>query len=220
MKYLGLALYAEGPTDYEFLCPLLLRVCEDLALRSSQPVELSEVLGLNHPPGAAEDPREERILAAAKAATGQWTVLFVHADGAGDFAAKRREQVDPVLRALLADPSSSGRGCAVLPVRETEAWALADPKAFGIVSAGSGGRLSVVPASAKGVERVEDPKVTLREAVRERHVSSARRRRKSSGPTLADLGRTVSLARLREVPSWQRFEAELAEVLHDLRILP
>ena len=43
MKYLGLALYAEGPTDHEFLSPLLLRVCEDLALRSGQPIELSKV---------------------------------------------------------------------------------------------------------------------------------------------------------------------------------
>ena len=33
MHYLGLALYAEGPTDYYFLRPLLPRLCEDICLR-------------------------------------------------------------------------------------------------------------------------------------------------------------------------------------------
>ncbi len=220
MKYLGLALYAEGPTDYEFLSPLLLRVCEDLALRSSQPVELSEVLGLNHPAGTDDMPRAERILRAAQAAAGQWTVLFVHADGAGDADTKRREQVDPALDALLADTSSTGRGCAVIPVRETEAWALADPTAFRPPAVGDGASPSIVPSSAKLVEKVEDPKKALRQAVLERHRVSGRRRRKAAGPALADLGRKVSLVRLREVPSWKGFEAELIDVLHDLRILP
>ncbi len=35
MHYLGIALYAEGPTDYYFLRPLLQRLCEDICLRES-----------------------------------------------------------------------------------------------------------------------------------------------------------------------------------------
>ena len=35
MQYLSLALYAEGPTDYRFLSPLLQRLCEDICLRDA-----------------------------------------------------------------------------------------------------------------------------------------------------------------------------------------
>ena len=40
MQYLGLALYAEGSTDYQFLCPLLLRLCESACAQATQPVEI------------------------------------------------------------------------------------------------------------------------------------------------------------------------------------
>jgi hypothetical protein len=33
MRYLGLAIFAEGPTDYRFLPPVLRRATEDLCLR-------------------------------------------------------------------------------------------------------------------------------------------------------------------------------------------
>ena len=47
MQYLSLALYAEGPTDYRFLSPLLQRLCEDICLRDALDlVEVSEVLAL------------------------------------------------------------------------------------------------------------------------------------------------------------------------------
>lgn len=35
MHYLGLALYAEGATDYYFLRPLLLRLCEDICTQEA-----------------------------------------------------------------------------------------------------------------------------------------------------------------------------------------
>lgn len=51
MHYLGLALYAEGPTDYYFLRPLLLRLCEEICLNeANQSVEFGEeVISLNEP---------------------------------------------------------------------------------------------------------------------------------------------------------------------------
>lgn len=72
MHYVGLALYAEGRTDYYFLRPLLLRLCKDVCLRcASQPVELSEeVISLNEPTRLQAASRDERILGAAKLAQG------------------------------------------------------------------------------------------------------------------------------------------------------
>ena len=45
MRYLGLALFAEGATDHAFLRPVLRRLCADLCLEfAEQPVEIGEVL--------------------------------------------------------------------------------------------------------------------------------------------------------------------------------
>ena len=62
MHYLGLALYAEGPTDYGFLCPLLRRLCEDICTRdASDLVEVSDVLSLDHPQATQEALRTATI---------------------------------------------------------------------------------------------------------------------------------------------------------------
>ena len=36
MQYLSLALYAEGPTDYRFLSPVLHRLCQDICLEEAR----------------------------------------------------------------------------------------------------------------------------------------------------------------------------------------
>ena len=71
-----LALYAEGRTDYYFLLPLLERVCSDLCLREVRgKVDVSPVLGLDHPLAYDDRSREQRIVEAARSALGQWSVL-------------------------------------------------------------------------------------------------------------------------------------------------
>ena len=82
MQYLSLALYAEGPTDYRFLLPLLQRLCEDICLRDALDlVEVSEVLALDDSDETRKESRGHRILDAARRARGAWRILFVHADG-------------------------------------------------------------------------------------------------------------------------------------------
>ena len=92
MHYLGLALYAEGRTDYYFLRPLLLRLCEDICLNeANQAVEFGEeVVGLNEPARLKDAPREQRIVGAAREAQGAWRILFIHTDGASN-AERARE---------------------------------------------------------------------------------------------------------------------------------
>lgn len=38
MAYLGLALFAEGPTDHRFLKPLLRRLCENVCLNHAKTI--------------------------------------------------------------------------------------------------------------------------------------------------------------------------------------
>ena len=64
MRYLGLALYAEGPTDYRFLSSLLRRLVESLCARlASDIIEVSEVLPLDAPADCKETARGGRIAA-------------------------------------------------------------------------------------------------------------------------------------------------------------
>lgn len=108
MHYLGIALYAEGPTDYYFLRPLLQRLCEDICLRESpHSVEFSEVLALDHTEKVKNAPREARILQAAQAARSAWRILFVHTDGSND-PARAREQLVVGFRAIMY-PVVAGR---------------------------------------------------------------------------------------------------------------
>ncbi|MFM2067721.1 MAG: hypothetical protein RLZZ584_2630 [Pseudomonadota bacterium] len=94
MHYLGLALYAEGGTDYYLLLPLLERMCSDLCLREVRgKVDVSPVLGLDHPLAYDDRSREQRFVDAARSALGQWSVLFIHTDGAGDVHRMRHQLV-------------------------------------------------------------------------------------------------------------------------------
>lgn len=220
MQYLGLALYAEGPTDYYFLLPLLQRLCEDICTReASASVEINEVLALDHPVGVENEPRDVRILEAAKTAQGAWTVLFVHADGANDPARARAQQADPALARLQEEFGPCGLGVAVVPVRETEAWAIADGEALRQVlgTTLADGDLGL-PTAAHQVEGVTDPKKTLNDAFHATRPSGSRRARGVS-PYLSALGEQISLDRLRRLEAFVAFETELKSVLQALRIL-
>ena len=218
MQYLGLALYAEGPTDYHFLRPLLRRLCEDLcASEAIGKVDVSEVLPLTHPAETHAEPREQRVLAAAKLAQDSWRVLFVHADGANDPARARNEQVEPSLK-LLRDAKDDGVGIAVVPIRETEAWAIADGDA---IRSAFGTDLSDealgLPAR-RAVETAADPKAVLLGAFHATH-PSGRRRKQGTSPYLNTLGEAVSLSELRGLASFDRLVSDLKAALRKLQVL-
>ena len=219
MQYLSLALYAEGPTDYRFLSPVLRRLCEELcAVEARRAVEISEVLGLDHPDACKDAPREQRILAAGRKAMGSWRLLFVHTDGEGDADKARRERVSPALALLQQQLPRAGRGVGVVPVRETEAWMLADGDALREVfgSTLDDAALGVPPASA--VEREHEPKRVLKHCF-DRARPGARKRRLSELDHLARLGDEVALDALRRLPSFRVLEDEVRTVLLELKVI-
>ncbi|AGX88750.1 DUF4276 family protein [Candidatus Symbiobacter mobilis] len=220
MQYLSLALYAEGPTDYYFLRALLQRLCEDLCMREAcTPVDVSEVLALNHPKGTEGESREQRILAAAKLAQGAWRILFIHADGANDPPRARREQVEPGLALLRQCVTQDGVGVAVVPIRETEAWAIADGDAIRSTFGTSLDNDVLGLPARRHAEAVPDPKAILKGAFASTQ-PSARRRKQGTSPYLNTLGETISLNNLRELAAFKSLEDELRTALRQLRILP
>ena len=69
MRYLGLALFAEGPTDYQFFPPVLRRATEELCLRDARfSVEVSEVLRLYTPYVYRDTDLATQILSASREA--------------------------------------------------------------------------------------------------------------------------------------------------------
>lgn len=219
MHYLSLALYAEGPADYNFLRPLLQRLCEALCQEANQPVEFPEsVLALDHPQAMHNAPRDERIAAAAREARGAWRILFVHADADGDAGRARAERAQPGIDRLHQEFGGEGIGVAVIPVRETEAWAIADGDALRRASGSSASDQHMGLPPTRAIESESDPKAVLDQAWR---IATASRKRQRSNPAgmLSYLGETISLDRLRSLSAFQTLERDVKAALHALHII-
>lgn len=218
MRYLGLALFAEGPTDYRFFPPVLRRATEELCLRLARSsIEVGEVLGLFTPEDYRDADLATQILEAAREAEGAFNILFIHTDGAGNPDAAYNERVLPAKERIAAELTrEQERTVGVVPVREMEAWALADGDAlrgaFGTVL----DDLALgIPIRPREVEGIFDPKVVVEQAYRN-VVGDKRRGKRKVADFFDAIGERVRLERLREVPAYQRFELELLTALVEL----
>ena len=219
-QYLGLALYAEGPTDYYFLRPLLQRLCEDICAKDSiHAIEFTEVLALDDDAEVKNASREQRILGAAREAQGAWRILFVHTDGASNSAQAREHRAQPALDLLHREWGDTGIGVAVIPVRETETWAICDVEAIRQILGTTLTPAELgLPLTAAAVEAAADPKLLLENAFSATH-PSGRRKRQGISPMLNALGEQVALRNLRALSSFKSLEHELRSALRTLRIL-
>ncbi len=222
MPYLALALFAEGPTDYRFLSPILRRIAEDLCLRRARfTVEVGEVvLQLYAPAKYREADLGTKILEAAREAHGAYNILFIHTDGAGNPDSAYAQRVQPAADRIAKELArQQERTVGVVPVREMEAWTLVDGdalrEAFGTVLDDSA---LGIPEKCREVERILDPKQDLNQVYRQ-VIGSSRRRRGKVEEYLAAIGERVQLSRLREVPAFQRFEQDLSSALVELGYL-
>jgi hypothetical protein len=188
---------------------------------AEQPVEIGEVLELHSPVSVRNQPREIRILQAAREAFGAWHILFVHTDAGGDADTAHLQRVEPARARVSAELGENGtRTVAVVPVRETEAWAIADGEAlratFGTLK--SDADLGV-PLRPRGVEAVADPKHALRDALVAAMGQRGARRERVAG-MLELIGERVRLDILANIPAFSGVRTELFDVLKALHYLP
>jgi len=214
--YLGLALYAEGETDHRFLDVLIRRSVEELLSRRGLSVTIGEMQRLTVPRGVSR--RDERIVGGARGIQGAFHLLFIHADGGGDREGAIADRVEPGRQAVEDElGTSSRRALGVVPVRETEAWALADGEAIRAVLSTSKSDAELgLPARRAEVETLDDPKATLEHAVRLARGGRSRRRRRPAATFLDRLAETISPVCLRELPAYSTFEDDLSRALGDL----
>jgi hypothetical protein len=218
MHYLAPALLAEGPTDQRLLGPVLRRLCEDLCLRHSQrPVEVDEVRELCTPQRFRGSSLDVRILEAVRQSGTAFDVVFLHTDGRNDPERARAERITPACDRIASDLGKDHcEPVAVVPVRETEAWALADGdalrRAFGCTISDEDMGL---PRNAGDVETVADPKRLLENAWAAA-VGRHWRKRASVKDYLTRIGEEIRLDILRAVPAFQSLDSELHSVLDQL----
>jgi hypothetical protein len=201
-RWIAPALFAEGSSDYHFLGELLPRVVRDAAHRLFGPdfAMHEPLLKLDAPPQR----REAQVAQAVDLVADECNLLFIHADGNGDAERARTERVAPGAAAVAArHPEILIIAC--VPVRETEAWLLADSAAFVRVL----GR--AVPVDLpKDPESLRDPKQALRDVLT---AASA-----GVGPVelLERFGQEITLDALRRLSAFRRLESDLDEALSRL----
>ena len=96
MRYLALALFAEGPTDHAFLHRLLYRATHEAAMLISETTcEVSEIFVRGAKSSA--DHRDARIVEAftEPIRQGAASILFIHSDGANDPISAKENNISP-----------------------------------------------------------------------------------------------------------------------------
>ncbi|MEU7002039.1 hypothetical protein [Nonomuraea sp. NPDC046570] len=188
-------LVAEGDTDEVFLGIVITRQLRELTWGSSRCsviVEETEV-------GSCRSIMDaDRVGDTLRALSADCHVLFVHNDH------RERGKVSRV----IAEVGVATPVVGLVPVRETEAWLLADAHAWQGVK---GSRADLLPSRPAGVESILDPKKVLDRVVPPR------------GRPIRDyfeyIGRNINLDVLAQVPAYAVWVTETKNVLKGLGYL-
>lgn len=192
-RYFSLALLTEGRSDQWFLAPLVDRQVAELAYEPPAGFDYSGVVTGERFTVAPRDVVVREVADLLR----YFDVVMIHHDH------NERGKVDAV-REQFADDAP--RIVALVPVRETEAWMLADADAL----------RQAAPATDTAwdlphdVEKVTDPKAVLKTALGGR---------RDVERDFDRLGQTVALDKLGKVAAYQRWVGELRAAMEHLRFL-
>jgi len=207
VRYLVAVYWAEGASDGRILIPIVERALEAwLLARARGPFDLL-LQALSPLPEARTF--VERVASLVQQSQGWVHVLFIHTDaGAGTTRRARRERIEPALQAAQALVPGWRTIVPVVPVRESEAWLLVDESAIrAAIGVPHGGAGLELPARARDVEHVLDPKRAFERAVR--RVLRGPRALREWRAVQQGVAVRVPLNELRTVPAYREFEAEL-----------
>jgi hypothetical protein len=226
MTSLVMALYAEGRTDEGFLPVVIQRTAEQvLARRGNTVVDVLEPIVLNHTIDLQFRARDERILEAARRASG-FHALIVHADA--DYPTSVRALQERFLpgqalvdQARVARESVCDHLVPIIPIQTTEAWMLADHAALcEVIGANLTAEALGIPAHPHQVESDPDPKRTLNTVIQRALAQRPRRRRRIDLRSVYEpLARQINLVRLSSVPAYTQFMADLTQTLIALHLV-
>lgn len=207
MRSLSCVLVREGPSDDWFLPIVLHRALQDMCRdRFPSCGEIQEIRSL--PKAGNQHP--DSVLAALAEEIGTFDVVLYHHDGAP------RSKSDQVIKRMCEAWSSAGFReplVSVVPVRETEAWLLADVEAIRKTL-----RVHKLPELGFDPDRVHsvlDPKKEFEAIVRQ-----VAGRKATSEHGIRDyvtrIGATVQIDVLRKVPAFEQWWDEMIDALEGL----
>lgn len=204
------ALVAEGPADRALVRPL-----QDLCLEC----------GATEASGSAPDLRRLPIRVGGRAQDKLQAVVrlvpdaelyFVHRDSDSSEYDRRYREIARAVEQVHVGL----RWVGVVPVRETEAWALLDENAIRTVAENPRGRMDLGLAAPSGIEQIADPKRRLRDALAlasglsGRRLTAFRRTFQSRRWTL--LERIDVNGPIRQLPAWRRLRDHLSAAIDSL----
>ncbi|RNJ49229.1 DUF4276 family protein [Methylocystis hirsuta] len=211
MTYISWAAMYEGSSDAAYFEVLLPRVMQEIvALHGERAVTVPNTAAATFSRGPVND--VARSICGAREA---FHLVFIHSDTGG-----RNLEEQLTLRscaycaAIQRECDWPASRCVVIaPRHETEAWILADPGAVTDALGWRGSSDSIgLPTNGSAAEGLQDPKITLEQAVRQV------RGRRSGRPQqyFAAIAQRQELRELRGATSFRSFEAALYSALVDL----
>jgi hypothetical protein len=212
----------EGSTDIAFFKSIIEKIFEDIACECNKQVYIeNEISFLKKTTGLGF---VEQLISWSNESVIQYgaNVLCIHADADADTTQKTiHTKIQPAKTAL--QETDKNTHChnivAIIPVQETEAWMLADTDLF---RQEIGTKLNNVELDIhRAPETIADPKDTIITAIRTANQNLTRRRRHelSIGDLYESIGSKIDLSKLRLLPSFQAFEAEVREAFKFLGLL-
>jgi hypothetical protein len=193
-------LLAEGPTDELFLGTVIFRQLREVAIAATHHAVDVDRTAIG---GCRTTKDLHRVVTAVLDLAVDCDVIYVHNDH------NERDKAEHVVREL----ATRGLDIPVLPlvpVRETEAWLVADRSAWAALP---GSRPEVLPANPRDVEKLPDPKILLAE------VAPQRRSRARHGYYFDFIGENVDLEVLAQLPAYADWVSQTEKVLKGLGYL-
>lgn len=195
-RYLTVGLLTEGPEDEIFLSTVAVRQLKQLGVSHNGRFDVSDT-PLRSRYSTARTAHEQICAEAADLAE-DCDLLLIHNDH------RERNKIEKIRQDIVLPAHC--RMVPVVPVRETEAWLLADGP---LLCSLPGVMPAHIPAGARDIEKTADPKALLSRVLPG-----------GDSRELAEfLGERVDLARLRTLPAYQMWCAELTAALKELRFL-
>lgn len=194
-RYLTASLFCEGREDARFLEHVLARQLTVLGF-DGPGFEMGDVFTQ----GCRSVEEAGRIGGAVLVAARDFDLVFIHHDW------NERAKIETLRKRVDGELPADTRLVGVVPVRETEAWPLADSAAFPKVG---GDGVALLPIRPKDVEAVSDPKLLLEKALGRQY-----------DERIADwIGERIDLRRLAQVPAYADFLRDLTTALKELHFL-
>ncbi|MFC0862520.1 DUF4276 family protein [Sphaerimonospora cavernae] len=212
MRYLTCVLVCEGVSDRWVLPVLLQRATDQLCGEAClEAVEIAEIRCLS-----VDHQRPEMVVEAVGRERGSFDLLFYHHDGFP--RRKAADKIEAVRRALVESGTDEPL-VPVVPVKETEAWLIADPDALAdVLSVPLSKVCELVPGRPDLIEDQDDPKRVLVEVL-----GSIVRRHRRTRPDGAEVERyftalaeSIDIDRLRKVPAFAAWRHAMENALQVL----